>query len=95
MLYCHLNRGINPNPGPCRNDCLLVPNEEGTAWVAKPGLVMARKENEGDYRRISKAAWKAFCEMYPGSGPEIKVRFYEVPSALAMCVVLSIPYLLT
>jgi hypothetical protein len=78
MLYCHLNKDVNPNPGPCRNECLLDLDEYGEAWVSKPGLVMARKDKEGDYRRISKAAWDVFCELYPGSGPQIKIAFYEV-----------------
>lgn len=75
LLYAHLNRGINPNPGRIDNESLLDPNEDYTAWVPKPGLEMARKKHEGDYRRISEAAWKSFCEFYPGSGPTIKMEF--------------------
>lgn len=77
LLYCHLNKDINPNPGPCRNECLLDVNEAGLAWVPKPDLIMARKEKEGDYRRISKETWDTFCEMYPGSGPAIRMEFHE------------------
>lgn len=78
LMYCHLNKNVNPNPGPCRNECLLESNQELTGWIPKSELVMARKDKEGDYRRISKATWEVFCELYPGSGPAIRVKFYEV-----------------
>lgn len=78
LMYCHLNKNINPNPGPCRNECLLETNSDSTGWIPKPNLVMARKDKEGDYRRISKATWETFCELYPGSGPTIKMNFYQV-----------------
>lgn len=77
LMYCHLNKNVNPNPGPCRNECLLESNQASTGWVSKSDLVMARKDKEGDYRRISKATWEVFCELYPGSGPAIRVNFYE------------------
>lgn len=75
LLYCHLNRGVNPNPGRIDNESLLESNSDKTAFVPKEGLEMARKNKEGDYRRISEAAWKALCEFYPGSGPAIKTEF--------------------
>lgn len=78
LMYVHLNKNINPNPGPCRNECLLDHNDPPTAWIPKKDLIMARKDKEGDYRRISKATWDLFCELYPGSGPAITVNFYEV-----------------
>jgi hypothetical protein len=77
LMYCRLNKNVNPNPGPCRNECLLETNEDSTGWVAKEDLVMARKDKEGDYRRISKATWETFCELYPGSGPAIRLIFQE------------------
>jgi hypothetical protein len=78
LMYCHLNKNVNPNPGPCRNECLLVSTD--SCWVARPDLVMARKDKEGDYRRISKATWEKFCSLYPGSGPSIRMTFTEVYS---------------
>lgn len=83
LMYCHLNKNVNPNPGPCRNECLLDTNPDEAGWVAKPGLVMARKDKEGDYRRISKATWETFCELYPGSGPTIRMKFYQDEAHLA------------
>jgi hypothetical protein len=77
LMYCRLNKNVNPNPGPCRNECLLETNETSTGWVAKEALVMARKDKEGDYRRISKATWDTFCELYPGSGPSIRMIFQD------------------
>lgn len=73
-----MNTGVNPRPNICDNETLLHSNPQGTAWVAKDGMTMASKGKEGDYRRISEAAWKEFCDMYPGSGPAIHVKFYEV-----------------
>jgi hypothetical protein len=78
LLYVHSNKNINPNPGPCRNDCLLTPAEDNSIWVPKENLIMGRKEIPGDYRRISKECWEIYCELYPGSGPAIYVEFYEV-----------------
>ena len=75
-MYCRLNKNINPNPGPCRNECLLVSTESG--WIARTDLVMARQDKEGDYRRILKATWDKFCDLYPGSGPSIRTTFTEV-----------------
>lgn len=84
-MYSHLNRGVNPNPGRVDNESLLNSNDDGTAFVPKEGLEMARKKYEGDYRRISEAAWLAFCEFYPGSGPAIKTEF--IPVCVMLCCV--------
>ena len=80
LLYAHLNRGVNPNPGRINNESLLDSNSDNTGWVPKEGLEMARKKHEGDYRRISEEAWKAFCKLYPGSGPAIRTEFIPVSS---------------
>jgi hypothetical protein len=78
LLYAHLNRGVNPNPGRIDNESLLDSNTEGTGFVPKEGLEMAQGKREGDYRRISEAAWLSFLEFYPGSGPAIKMEFIPV-----------------
>lgn len=78
LLYAHLNRGVNPNPGRIDNESLLEPNSDDTGFVPREGLEMARNKKEGDYRRISEAAWIKLCEFYPGSGPAIKTEFIPV-----------------
>lgn len=78
LLYTHLNKGVNPNPGPCRNECLLVIGPDQSHWIPKPDLIMSAVGIEGDYRRINMKAWNIFCELYPGSGPQICATFHKV-----------------
>lgn len=74
LLYVHTNKGVSPAPGPCSNLGLLQPNEDGTFWIPRSGLVLGDKNKTGDYRRISRESWEIYCELYPGSGPLITTR---------------------
>jgi len=75
LCYVHLERNIAPMPGPCRNDRLIMLNQETNEWVARSGLIMAVKDRAGDYRRVTEEVWREFQKLYPGSGPEISTFF--------------------
>jgi len=62
-----------PDPGPCDNRRLLQHNRFLEGWEARDGVKSANGKGAGDYRRVSEAAWKLYCEKYPGSGPAISV----------------------
>ncbi len=77
LAHVHFNKA-SPSPGPCKNQPLLVINDDETAFVPKPGVSLATKTNQGDYRIVSVAMWKEICKFYPGSGPVIKTKFVKV-----------------
>ena len=82
LAFVHFDPYNSPFPGPCNNMRLLHANMDDLSsarWVPRQGLVMAVKSKAGDYRRVSETAWKLFCEKYKGSGPEIKMKFVQVP----------------
>ena len=72
LQYVHLNT-MAPGPGPCRNDRLIVFDDEKMSWVSKKGLRPASKLLKGDYRRVSKKIWETYKLYYPASGPMITV----------------------
>lgn len=82
LQYAHTNKNVSPNPGPCRNECLLTPADDSLSWIGKEDLVMGSKAKEGDYRRVSKETWEIYCDLYPNSGPAIYVEFYEVSTSI-------------
>ena len=75
LAYVKFDRKAAPAPGPCDNRRLIVYDSENKAWVGRPGLIMARSDFGGDYRRVSKDVWELFCSFYPNSGPTITMVF--------------------
>ena len=78
LAYVHYGKDISPNPGPCDNTRLLNNDTGNSCWVPKPDMICATKTKSGHYRRITKETWEIFCECYPGSGPEIKMKYDPV-----------------
>lgn len=72
LHYIHLNKD-SPRPGPCKNNRLIIWDEESSKWVGRKGLYMADNSRSGDYRRVSEATWKEYCRRYEGSGPSIRI----------------------
>lgn len=68
----------SPDPGPCNNMALLCRDEEAKCFVPQEGVLMTRRARKGDYRMVTEGMWKQICDLYPGSGPAIKVLFKEV-----------------
>lgn len=75
MSFVHLDRDTCPNPGPCRNDRLVVFDEATQRWVARRGLVATDKRTNGNYSLMSPAVWEVFRDCYPGSGPHISYTY--------------------
>jgi len=75
LTYTRLDKGVSPRPGICRNDRLIIWNEEENKYVVRNGLTMASKTWKGDYRRVSLKTWEKFQELYPGSGPTITMEY--------------------
>lgn len=71
----HYESDTAPNPGPCRNERLLIPDYELNQWVPRKNLIMASKKRSGDYRRVSRKTWELYSDLYPGSGPTITTIF--------------------
>jgi len=80
LQYTRLDKDVSPRPGPCRNDRLIVWNEEVHAFGVRDGLLMASAKWKGDYRRVSVAAWEKFQTLYPGSGPTITMEVSDKSS---------------
>uniref|UniRef100_A0A7S2SS60 DUSP domain-containing protein n=1 Tax=Rhizochromulina marina TaxID=1034831 RepID=A0A7S2SS60_9STRA len=81
----------SPAPGPINNESLLImcADEEATTalpegelplfkWIPREGLVAAGKDVQGHFRRVNCKVWEAFCDMYEGSGPAIKVDMLAI-----------------
>lgn len=75
LAYVQFDRKAAPAPGPCNNRRLITYDYSEKRYVGRSGLIMARKDFGGDYRRVSKEVWELFCEYYPGSGPTITMVF--------------------
>mmetsp|Transcript_28326 Transcript_28326/g.37055 ORF Transcript_28326/g.37055 Transcript_28326/m.37055 type:complete len:210 (+) Transcript_28326:312-941(+) len=67
LEYVHHNK--DP-PGAIENKKLLEWKEHA-GWKPRQNLLPGTKGALGDYRRINGQVWKAYLEMYPGSGPTI------------------------
>mmetsp|Transcript_19981 Transcript_19981/g.28704 ORF Transcript_19981/g.28704 Transcript_19981/m.28704 type:complete len:306 (-) Transcript_19981:233-1150(-) len=77
LMFTHYDRYVSPNPGPCRNDDLVMYDPDKKQWVGKPSLIMAMKDSPGHYCRVSPDAWNVFIECYPGCGPTIKAYYQK------------------
>jgi hypothetical protein len=75
LAYAHGDKSVAPAPGPCRNNRLLAFDYVEGKWKGRFGLWMAKKEQEGDFRRVSKEVWEQFVAYYPGSGPAISMEY--------------------
>jgi hypothetical protein len=75
LAYVHIDKKHAPAPGPCNNRRLLTFDYTEKRYVGRPGLIMARSDFGGDYRRVSKAVWDKFKEFYPESGPAVTMTF--------------------
>ena len=75
LAYTHGDKTMAPAPGPCRNHRLITFDYAEGKWKGRFGLWMARKEQGGDFRRVSKEVWEQFVSYYPGSGPAISMTF--------------------
>jgi hypothetical protein len=62
--------------GPCRNDRLVIFDEQEQCWVPRLGLLLTDKRTRGNYSVVSGAVWEVFRDCYPGSGPEIKYTYH-------------------
>lgn len=75
LAYVKFDRKVAPAPGPCKNNRLIIYDYHDKKYIGRPGLIMARKDFGGDYRRVSKEVWDLFCSYYPNSGPSITMVF--------------------
>lgn len=75
LAYTYFNKGVSPEPGPCRNDRLIHLDSNNNEWIVREDIHMASATWKGDYRRVSKEAWEEFLKFYPGSGPAITFEF--------------------
>jgi hypothetical protein len=75
LAYVHYDRKGSPAPGPCNNMRLVMYDYGEKRYSGRTGLIMARKDFGGDYRRVSKEVWELFKEYYPDSGPAITMVF--------------------
>jgi len=85
LAYVNIARGVAPCPGSCNNKRLLVYDYEEQKYVKRPGLMMAVKEQAGDFRRVSEEVWLKFKEYYPESGPAVTMIFTEDDNSLEKC----------
>eukprot|EP01031_Cornospumella_fuschlensis_P031136 gene31136-37632_t len=56
LAYVHFAKTVAPCPGPCDNNFDYTEEK----WRGRFGLVMAKGEKTGDYRRVSKDVWRKF-----------------------------------
>jgi hypothetical protein len=75
LAYVHSDKNFAPAPGPCSNRRLITYDFTEKKYVGRTGLIMARNDFGGDYRRVSKEVWEKFKEYYPESGPAITMVF--------------------
>jgi hypothetical protein len=75
LAYVHFDKRFAPAPGPCNNKRLITYDYQEKKYVGRTGLIMARNDFGGDYRRVSKEVWELFKEYYPESGPAITMTF--------------------
>ena len=74
----------SPDPGPCNNEMLLSKDINKKCYVPREGMSRTRKGRKADYRHVTEETWQQICNLYPGSGPFIKVNFIEVGSRSAL-----------
>lgn len=79
LAYVHYAKNVSPAPGPVDNTTLLRlatdPDGLTRRWIPRDGLISAQKSKAGHYRRITKEAWLIYVELYPASGPEIRMTY--------------------
>ena len=82
LAYTYYNKGVSPNPGPCRNNRLIEWNDETLNWNIRSNLDIATASFKGDYRKVSSETWFAFKKYYPNSGPAITFQYRVVINEL-------------